>query len=169
MSVASRYNLLTGVRTTTSGLYNFGFEFRDVYPDATTLPQFFMNAGCHTEAIGKVFHVGHGNTNDKASWSIPHLPPNRELPRGAAWESPDVLDEAYGDGRIATHAIDRLRELNKNPNQPFFMALGFARPHLPFCAPKKYWDMYNPDNLPMPQYEKDPENARRWPLREEEK
>lgn len=193
VSVASRYNLLTGVRSTTSGLYNFGFEFRDVYPDATTLPQFFMNAGYHTEAIGKIFHVGHGNTNDKASWSIPHhaekiveyllpvstgreltreeaffentrmhvpkLPPNRELPRGAAWESPDVLDEAYGDGRIATHAIDRLRELNKNPNQPFFMALGFARPHLPFCAPKKYWDMYNPDNLPMPQYEKDPENA----------
>ncbi|MDO5523106.1 MAG: sulfatase [Bacteroidia bacterium] len=193
VSMASRYNLLTGARSTSTGLYNFGSEFRDAYPDAITLPQYFMNAGYHTEASGKVFHVGHGNTDDKASWSIPHhkekvieyllpestgrqltreeaffentslffsdLPPNRELPRGAAWESPDVLDEAYGDGRLATHAISRLRELNKNPEQPFFMALGFARPHLPFCAPKKYWDMYDPEEFPMPEYEKDPENA----------
>ena len=193
VSVASRYNLLTGARSTSTGLYNFGSQFRDVYPNAITLPQYFMKAGYHTEAIGKVFHVGHGNTDDKVSWSIPHhkekvieyllpestgrkltreeaffenthlyipdLPPNRELPRGAAWESPDVLDDAYGDGRLATHAISRLRELNKNPQQPFFMALGFARPHLPFCVPKKYWDMYDPHQLPMPEYEKDPENA----------
>lgn len=199
VSVASRYNLLTGMRSTTSGLYHFGLEFRETYPEAVTLPQFFMNAGYHTEAIGKVFHVGHGNTDDNASWSIPHhaekiveyllpestgrkltreeaffentrmhvsnLPPNSKLPRGAAWESPDVLDEAYGDGRIATHAINRLRELNKNTDQPFFMALGFAKPHLPFCAPKKYWDMYNPDELPMPEYEKDPENAPRMAIK----
>ena len=193
VSMASRYNLLTGARSTSTGLYNFGSEFRDVYPDAVTLPQFFMKSGYHTEGIGKIFHIGHGNTNDEASWSIPHhkekvieylvpestgrqltreeayfentkmyfpnLPPNRELPRGAAWEAPDVLDDAYGDGRIAAHAISRFRELKKTPDQPFFMALGFARPHLPFCAPKKYWDMYNPAELPMPEYEKDPENA----------
>ena len=195
VSMASRYNLLTGARSTSTGLYNFGSEFRDVYPDAVTLPQHFMKAGYHTEAIGKVFHIGHGNTDDKASWSIPHhkekvieyllpestgrqltreeaffenaqmhipnLPPNRELPRGAAWEAPDVLDDAYGDGRIATHAISRFRELKKTPDQPFFMALGFARPHLPFCAPKKYWDMYNPAQLPMPEFEEDPEDAPR--------
>ena len=86
-------------------------------------------------------------------------------PCGAVWESPDVLDETYGDGKIATHAINRLRELNKNTDQPFFMALGFAKPHLPFCAPKKYWDMYNPDELPMPEYEKDPENAPRMAIK----
>ena len=72
VSVASRYNLLTGARSTSTGLYNFGSQFRDVYPNAVTLPQYFMNAGYLTEAIGKVFHVGHGNTNDEASWSIPH-------------------------------------------------------------------------------------------------
>ena len=193
VSVASRYNLLTGARSTSTGLYDFGKELRDVYPNAVTLPQFFMNAGYHTEAIGKVFHVGHGNTNDKASWSIPHfhdkvieylLPESTDrkltreealfentrlydpesteiwkLPRGAAWESPDVLDDAYADGRVARHAINRLRELNKNIDQPFFMAVGFARPHLPFSAPKKYWDLYDPENLPMPKYEKDPEDA----------
>ena len=193
VSVASRYNLLTGARSTSSGLYDFGSQLRDVYPNAVTLPQYFMNAGYHTEAIGKVFHIGHGNTDDKASWSIPHhkekvieyilpestgrqltreeayfentkmyfpeLPPNHQLARGAAWEAPDVLDDAYGDGRVANQAIPRFRELKKNPDKPFFMAVGFARPHLPFCAPKKYWDMYDPSKLPMPQYEKDPENA----------
>lgn len=193
VSVASRYNLTLGARSTSTGLYNFGVEFRDVYPDAVTLPQYFMKAGYHTEAIGKIFHVGHGNTNDEASWSIPHhkekvieyllpastnrqltreeayfentrmyipnLPANKDLPRGAAWESPDVVDEAYGDGRVASYAISRLRELNKKPDQPFFLAIGFARPHLPFCVPKKYWDMYDPSKLPMPEYEKDPVNA----------
>ena len=191
--MASRYNLMLGSRSTSTGIYSFGTEFRDLYPDAVTLPQYFMQAGYHVESMGKVFHIGHGNTNDDASWSIPHhkekvieyllpestkgqltreeaffqnsrmfiedLPKNKELPRGAAWESPNVLDEAYADGRIATHAIDRLRKLRKNPDQPFFMAVGFARPHLPFCVPKKYWDLYDPKELPMPVNEEQPIGA----------
>jgi len=189
----SRYNILMGSRSTSTGLYNFGKEFRDVIPNAVTLPQHFMKSGYHTESMGKVFHIGHGNTNDEASWSIPHFkekvieyvdpestgrqltreeaffentrlyiedtPPNDELPRGAAWESPDVLDEAYADARVANHAINRLRKLSKNPDQPFFMALGFARPHLPFSVPKKYWDLYDPMDMPMPEYEKAPEGS----------
>lgn len=188
----SRYNLMLGSRSTSTGFYNFGREFRDVYPNAVTLPQHFMNAGYHTESMGKVYHIGHGNTNDKASWSIPHFkekvieyvdpastnrkltreeayfentpmyvedtPPNHQLPRGAAWESPDVLDEAYADGRVARHAIDRLREL-KDSDKPFFMAVGFARPHLPFSVPKKYWDYYNADDFQLPDYEKAPEGS----------
>jgi iduronate 2-sulfatase len=199
VSMASRYNLLTGARSTSTGFYHFGTQLRDIYPDAVTLPQFFMQAGYHAEAIGKVFHIGHGNTDDKASWSIPHhkekvieyllpestgrqltreeayfenthmyydnFPPNHHLPRGAAWEAPDVLDDAYADGRLATHAIDRIRELRKTPEKPFFMALGFMRPHLPFCVPKKYWDLYDPTRLPMPEYEKDPENAPRMAIK----
>ncbi|MCG8699598.1 MAG: sulfatase [Bacteroidales bacterium] len=191
--MASRYNLMLGSRSTSTGFYQFGTEFRDIYPNAVTLPQHFMNAGYHVESMGKVYHIGHGNTNDDASWSIPHhkekvieyllpestnrqltreeaffentrmylkgIPKNKELPRGAAWEAPDVLDEAYADGRVATHAIHRLRKLNKNPEQPFFMAVGFARPHLPFCAPKKYWDMYSPNELPMPEFEDFPEGS----------
>lgn len=199
--MASRYNLLLGARSTSTGIYHFGNEFRDVYPDAVTLPQYFMNAGYHVESMGKVFHIGHGNTNDEASWSIPHhkekvieyilpestnreltreeaffensrmfiedLPKNKELPRGAAWERPDVLDEAYADGRVATHAIDRLRKMSKNTDQPFFMAVGFARPHLPFCAPKKYWDLYDPQKLPMPVNEEQPQNAPQCALKRE--
>lgn len=195
----SRYNLLLGSRSTSTGFYGFGKQFRDVYPDAITLPQHFKNNGYQVESMGKVFHIGHGNTNDEASWSIPHhkdkvieyllpestnrmltreeaffentrlyldnVPKNKELPRGAAWEMPDVVDDAYADGRVANHAIDRLRALSKDPNQPFFMALGFARPHLPFSVPKKYWDMYEVDKLPMPAFKDAPKNAPNWAVK----
>ncbi|MCG8528647.1 MAG: sulfatase [Opitutales bacterium] len=194
--MASRYNLMLGSRSTSTGFYNFGTEFREIYPDAVTLPQHFKNAGYHVESMGKVFHIGHGNTNDDASWSVPHhkdkvieylvpestnrqltreeclfentrmyikdTPPIRQLPRGAAWESPDVVDDAYADGRVARHAIDRLRVMSKNPDQPFFLAVGFVRPHLPFSAPKKYWDMYDPAKLPMPEFVEDPEGTPAW-------
>ena len=175
--VASRYNLMLGSRSSSTGFYSFGTQFREVYPDAVTLPQHFRNSGYVAHSMGKVFHIGHGNTNDDASWSVPHLKdkvieylvpesnhrqltreealftnefskPIRSLPRGAAWESPDVLDEAYADGRIATHAVDRLRELSANPDQPFFLAVGFVRPHLPFSAPKNFWDKYDGINCP---------------------
>lgn len=73
-----------------------------------------------------------------------------------------LVDDAYADGRVARKAIDRLRELKKEPEQPFFMAVGFVRPHLPFSVPKKYWDMYDPGNLPMPQYEKMLKTHPKW-------
>jgi len=144
-----------------------------------------------THSMGKVFHIGHGNTNDEASWSVPHLKekvieyvlpesthrrltreealftnefsvPIKSLPRGAAWENADVLDEAYADGRVASHAVDRLRSLSSNPDQPFFLAVGFVRPHLPFSVPRKYWEMYDRDELPMPEFEKAPEGAPKY-------
>lgn len=188
--MASRYNLMLGSRSTSTGFYSFGTQFRDVYPDAVTLPQHFINNGYVAHSIGKVYHIGHGNTNDDASWSVPHHPDKvidyilpesnfRELtreeglftnmgareesgehrPRGAAWESADVLDEAYADGRTAATAADRLHWLKRNEKNPFFLAVGFVRPHLPFSAPKKYWDMYDRAKLPMPEYEMPPKNA----------
>lgn len=197
--VASRYNIMLGSRSTSTGLYKFGTNFRDVVPNAVTLPQYFKNAGYHTESMGKVYHIGHGNLGDEESWSVPHredkvveyiLPESnnreltreealfenkklysdkpidiRSLPRGMAWEAPDVLDEAYADGRVARHAISRLRELSKDKEQPFFMAVGFVRPHLPFCVPKKYWDMYDRDKLPMPVYEKAPDGAPKFAVK----
>jgi len=80
------------------------------------------------------------------------------LGRGAAWESPDVPDDAYADGRTAARAAKRLGEL-KATGQPFFLAVGFARPHLPFSVPKRYWDMYDPAKLPMPDFERLPDGA----------
>ncbi|WP_325282653.1 sulfatase [Sphingomonas sp.] len=80
------------------------------------------------------------------------------LAKGMAWESPDVPDDAYADGRTARRAGQRLREL-KTAASPFFLAVGFARPHLPFSVPKRYWDMYDPAKLPMPEFEQLPAGA----------
>lgn len=188
----SRINLMTGRRSTSTGIYEFGMDLRKYIPNAVTLPQAFKQAGYQAESIGKVYHVGHGSHDDLASWSAPPVhdhvieyvdpasnggEPTREealfqeiptegnvwqfaakLARGSAWESPDVPDEAYADGRTAQRAVQRLHEL-KSSASPFFLAVGFARPHLPFSVPKRYWDMYDPAKLPMPDFERLPEGA----------
>ncbi len=183
--VASRYNLLLGSRSTSTGLYDFGRAFRQFYPAAVTLPQLFKNQGFYTAAIGKVFHVGHNTYNDAQSWSVPHwhdkiieyadsnhktetreeaLFANKtwgyanSLEKGSAWEQLDVEDEAYADGRVAKEAIARLTTLKDN-QKPFFLAVGFARPHLPFTVPKKYWDLYDPSKLSLPITQTSPINA----------
>src|SRR5216110_90546 len=69
----SRNSLLTGVRPMTLGIYDLGTNFRLAAPDAVTLPQYFKQNGYRTEALGKVFHTGHGNHEDPKSWSVPHF------------------------------------------------------------------------------------------------
>jgi iduronate 2-sulfatase len=189
----SRFNLMTGARSTSSGIYDFGMNLRDYMPGAVTLPQYFMAAGYRAESMGKVFHIGHGTVGDPQSFSAPphkdhvieyvtaeaksvghtreealfnefELPDedvwefSKTLPRGVAWEDPDVPDDAYADGRTAEYAIGRIEAL-KGGSQPYFLAVGFARPHLPFSVPKKYWNLYDPAKLPMPTFERLPEGA----------
>ena len=81
-----------------------------------------------------------------------------KLPRGAAYESADVPDDAYPDGKIAEEAIRRLRAA-KDRAQPFFLAVGFLKPHLPFCAPKKYWDLYRRESFEVPSLRAPPQGA----------
>lgn len=172
----SRNSLLTGLRPQTLGIYDLGTHFRIAAPDAVTLGQHFKKNGYHTAALGKVFHVGHGNIDDKDSWSVPHWSPKnaptyalaestasmrsgRNGNRGAATENADVEDGFYVDGQIAAEAVHRIRNAAKAPGQPLFLAVGFIRPHLPFCAPKKYWDLYDRRSLPMPEVKVPPEGA----------
>ena len=185
----SRHNLLLGSRSTSLGLYGLSRNFRDVVPAAVTLPQYFMRHGWRTEAIGKILHTGHGNHDDPASWSVPAVPGKvveyldpessahgqltREeayftnqrlneigkLPRGAAWEIADAPDDAYSDGRIASEAIRRLRSAKEKPGEPLFLALGFVKPHLPFTAPRKYWEMHDPSAFPLASYQRPPAGA----------
>jgi iduronate 2-sulfatase len=182
----SRNALLTGRRPQSLGIYDLGTNFRKAAPDAVTLAQHFKANGWRTEAMGKIFHVGHGNTEDAVSWSVPHfqaksiayhLPQSsaregltREealfanknangLPRGAAYESADVADENYPDGKIAAEAIARLKAAKDRQDTPFFIAVGFLKPHLPFCAPKKYWDLYDPASFKLPELRIPPEGA----------
>jgi iduronate 2-sulfatase len=188
----SRFTLMLGSHSTSTGLYQLGDRLRDRLPDAVTLPQHFARFGYRAESIGKVFHVGHGNVGDPASFSVPPFPGKvieyldpastgggrltREeayftnqaldrigsLPRGRAFESPDVPDDAYSDGRVAAEAVRRLEAAKGRrgaDGTPFFLCVGFARPHLPFSAPKRYWDRHDPMTLPMPRREAPPEGA----------
>ncbi len=178
----SRNALMTSLRPQTLGIYDLGTNFRQSRPDAVTVAQHFRKSGYKAQALGKIMHVGHGNEEDKASWDVPHFQgktvgyalkenqaPTREgalfdnkrpdqLPRGAATECADVADETYSDGQIAAEAIRRLQGA-KSDTQPFFLAVGFLKPHLPFVAPKRYWDMHDPAKLPQPERLTPPDGA----------
>lgn len=186
----SRNALLTGLRPSTLGIYDLGTNFRAAVSDAVTLPQYFQAHGYRTEGMGKIFHVGHGNQEDAASWSVPYwkadvvryalkenMPregkktreaalfdnvPSSEaqsLPKGRPYESADVADNVYPDGQMADEAIKRIEKAAKTPEQPFFLAVGFVKPHLPFCAPKKYWDLYDPTSFKLAERRTPPNGA----------
>lgn len=172
----SRIALMTGLRPQTIGIYDLGTYFRKAAPDAITFSQFFKQHGYRAEALGKIYHLGHGNSDDKASWSKPSWrpkaaqyvqpaslnnmkPDSKGRKRGPATEAAPVPDETYADGKIADEAIARITAASKQKGQPFFIAVGFLKPHLPFVAPQKYWDFYSPDALPMPEVLTAPQDA----------
>ena len=185
----SRNSLLTGFRPQTLGIYDLGTHFRKSRQDCITLPQLFKNAGYRAEGMGKIFHVGHGNVNDKLSWSLPHwnakvvgyaLPENKasqgltreealfendnskpikSLPKGAAMERADVDDQVYADGKLAERVLERLKYASEHPDERFFMAVGFVKPHLPFCAPSRYWDMHDPAKFELAEIQTAPTGA----------
>ena len=172
----SRNALMTGLRPQTLGIYDLETHFRTAAPDAVTLTQAFMAAGYRSEGMGKIYHVGHGNINDAASWSVPWFKPKapsyvgeaakasmkpdrKGKVRGPTTESVDVPDNTYVDGKVAAAAIKRMRFAADQPDEPFFLAVGFAKPHLPFVAPKKYWDLYDSSELPMPELQTLPRGA----------
>ena len=170
----SRISLLSGRRPSTSQIYTIGPTLRSAMPDITTLPQHFKNEGYFTRSLGKVYHVG---IDDPASWSVPSeqakkprmgpigqaaqkalretgaVPPAKGAGSFAyavpAFESVDCGDDDLLDGDCAREAIGILRDLAKQPEQPFFFAVGFANPHVPWVAPKKYWDLYDPAKIVM--------------------
>ncbi len=83
------------------------------------------------------------------------LPPDPDGPpssgvnmRGPAFEGADVPDNTFTDGKVAELAVASLREMSKK-KEPFFLAVGFIKPHLPFVSPKKYWDMYDPSKIEL--------------------
>lgn len=171
----SRNALLTSLRPQTLGIYDLPTHFRKAKPDAITMPQHFKSHGYTTQGLGKIFHVGHGNIDDAQSWSVPSWRPGGPAyalqtsteetktkangkDKGNATESADVPDETYADGKVAAEAIRRLDQL-QHDSAPFFLAVGFVKPHLPFVAPKKYWDQYDPNQIPLPMVSSPPQGA----------
>ncbi len=175
----SRSSLLTGLRPDTLRLWNNGKHFRELNPDVTTLPLWFKDHGYTTRCVGKIFHNWHtAEKGDRRSWSADEflhyanhgddkpmitgeLPVNsatlstRVYGNTTICECRDVPDEAYYDGRVAVEAQRVLQEVK---DKPFFLAVGFWKPHAPFNAPKKYWDLYDRSKLP-PLNDQRPEGA----------
>lgn len=172
---ASRASLMTGLRPSKRRFVSYLTVAEKDAPGITTMNTHFRSNGYHTASLGKVFH----NAKDNAvGWSTPawkpkgipwyQRPENHKLhetrqklgsrKRGPAWESADVDDDAYADGVMTKRAIADLKRLKQN-NQPFFMAVGFLKPHLPFIAPKKYWDLYDHSKIELPDNYHVPKNA----------
>jgi arylsulfatase A-like enzyme len=156
------------------------------FPDIVTLPQHFSKNGYITHPIHKVFDgrtvdAGH----DRASWTVPYgpwemAPGEKPLPggyqepatkmrlaeaakqgqpaAGPATESCDIADNAYHDGGVAFTAAKRIREFAQQ-DRPFFLAVGFVKPHLPFIAPRRYWDLYNRAEIPLAPFQSLPQNS----------
>lgn len=155
---ASRASLLTGMRPDSISVYRLNTNYRITAPEAITLPQHFKMNGYHTEAIGKVLHnyVLKMRDNDRA-WSVPArmdkinhfrdyaLEENARYKATVA-ECAEADDGAYVDGEITADAVETIQRLATR-DQPFFLAVGFMKPHSPYNAPKKYWDLYDKTQL----------------------
>jgi arylsulfatase A-like enzyme len=162
----SRMSTLTGLRPETLGIYSIFTPLRKVHKEVVSMPQLFKQYGYKTVSIGKVYHH---SSDDKKEWTnyfekepnsyvkpenialMNRLKAEGKTPRGPAYEDADVADEAYKDGRAAKYAIETL---NKIKDDKFLMFVGLSKPHLPFNAPKKYWDIYDVNSFKVPSREK---------------
>jgi iduronate 2-sulfatase len=169
----SRLSLLTGRRPDTIRVWDLSTHFREALPDVVTLPQHFKDHGYHTCSIGKIYHGSGKPSKDPPSWSaepkydyvrdpqvryaLPENLKGKGLKRSAS-EAADVPDNAYIDGIVCDAAIAELAQ-RKIDRQPFFLAVGFRKPHLPFCAPRNYWDQYDRSTVPMPATTEHPKDA----------
>src|SRR5262249_28430615 len=151
----SRTAILTGKRPSTSGVYHNDQPWRPGMPDVVTLPQHFMAHGYLVVGGGKIFHNAY---NDNASWHRwikagpgpePAKKPLNGIPDAAQfdWGPLDCRDEDMPDHKVVSEAVDFLKQKH---DKPFFLAVGLMKPHLPFYAPRKYFDLYPLDKVELP-------------------
>ena len=183
---ASRASMLTGMLPTKNRFLDYKTFVEREIPEAITLPQLFKNNGYTTISNGKIYHHLDDRESDwdevwrpyafdvnasslaptdywQSLWKDYQNPDNRKhykaTDRGPAYESAAVSDSTYIDGLLTEKLIRDLRQLKKNP-KPFFLTAGFINPHLPFNAPKKYWDLYDRKTIRQPEnYNYTPKDA----------
>lgn len=187
----SRASLMTGLRPDTTRIFDLATDFRKTsLPDVVTLPQTFMNNGYFVARVGKIYHygnpgqIGTSGLDDPASWQVAINPsgrdkteeskiinytPKRGLGSSLSFLRAEGEDAEQTDGKVAAESI---RLLEQHKDEPFFIATGFYRPHCPYVAPKRYFDLYPLDAIHMPAVSRDqlslvPEAAlsstRPWP------
>jgi len=175
---ASRASLMTGIRPSPSRFVSYTARADRDMPDAMTLNTFFKENGYTTISLGKVFHFvddslagwsedpWRSKLNDYQNESVQRTAvaqhqqkyPNRKKVRAMPYESADALDSEYRDYETATQAITRIKQFAES-KEPFFLAVGFNKPHLPFCAPKRYWDLYSQQDIQLAENDGPPLNA----------
>ncbi len=154
----SRTSMLTGLRPETTRVVSNSAGFREKLPEAVTLPQYFKAYGYHTQSVGKVAQ-NLERQDDTYSWSVPSwTQPSRYAKRSVSpsWQALDVEDDELRDGKAAKHAVEVLKEIQ---NIRFFLAVGFRKPHLPFYAPKRYYELYEGENFSLPSSSNPPIDA----------
>jgi len=185
----SRASVLSGCRPDTTRVYDLQTPLRSAMPDVVSMPEHFKNHGYETVSIGKVYHhakddlqgwstdpfqsqgdwKGRGYLTDEAIEAMREN--DAVLARagvkrhglGPAFEAADVPDEGYHDGKDAAAAIKELGRLSRL-DRPFFMGLGFHKPHLPFNSPKRYWDLYERDAIQLAENPFEPDGVTPYSL-----
>ena len=169
----SRSSLMTGLRPDTTQVYDLQKHFRSVLPDVITMSQLFMRNGYLAARVGKIYHygnpgqIGTDGLDDPQSWNqvinprgvdkdeekvLTNHTPTRGLGSSLSFYASPAPDEEHTDGKVAAETI-KLLEANKD--RPFFIAAGFYRPHCPYIAPKKYFDLYPLDKIAAPKFSTD--------------
>lgn len=181
LSSPSRSSILTGYRPDKTRVFDLTYHFRQDLPDVTTLPQMFKNNGYYVARAGKMYHygnpgdIGTNGLDDKVSWTerinpagrdktaleidVINYTPKRGLGSAMAYLSDkEGKDNEHTDGKVATEAIALME---KHKNEPFFIAAGFYKPHCPWITPSKYFDLYKPEQMSLPEIS--PETPGRYP------
>ncbi len=164
----ARASLMTGRRPDTTQVYDLERHFREALPDVVTLPQAFAKAGYFTARVGKIYHydvpagIGTAGLDDADSWQetvnpkgrdkadealVFNAEPHRKISASLSWLAGEGEDEEQTDGRVATEVI---RLMGEHRDGPFFIAAGFFRPHTPFVAPRRYFDLHPLASMRLP-------------------
>ena len=167
----TRASVMTGLRPDQIKVYDLDRHFRDELPGVVTLPQAFMKSGWSSARVGKIYHynvpasIGTDGFDDAPSWQLTVNPkgrdkaeedlifnaePHRKISAALSWLAADGEGSEQTDGMITTEAIRLMERMERKADEPFFLGVGFFRPHTPYVAPKKYFEMYPLDEIRLP-------------------
>jgi arylsulfatase A-like enzyme len=153
----SRAALMSGLRPSTTGVYENGNDWRTVIPPELTLPTAFRKAGYDVRGAGKIYHEAYGRPSEWDDYLAneggdPRPRGDSDGVGGIKFAPLDCRDEETRDYRIVQYGVDYLRQAH---TKPFFLAIGLHKPHMPWNVPRKYYEMHPLDSIQLPPYRED--------------